>query len=142
MPTPEGTAERDAILQGAPSTAAQKSSAPWQTTRTLGGPRHAVPAPEQAATEPGQHPMPSQHTLLAEQRGAAAGQHEPGHSQAVGGTAAPTVPTLARHLPAFPVRPAAMTRTRRRTMAVSSRSASVAKHAAKEPSDAHIGAIL
>ena len=50
-------------------------------------------------------------------------------------------PELARQLPAFPVPPAAMTRTRRRTMAVSSQSEGVTKPAANKPSQADTGAV-
>ena len=57
----------------------------------------------------------------------------------VDGSAAPAVPKLARRLPAFPAPPAAMTRTRRRTMAVSSKPASVTKPASEEPSGANTG---
>ena len=53
----------------------------------------------------------------------------------------PIVPEPARQLPAFPAPPAAMTRTRRRTMAVSSQSEGVAKHAAKKPSEVDAGAV-
>ena len=151
-PTPEHAAKTGACPQGVPFTAAQKGSAlSQQTPGARGAPRQAVPAPQQAAAESAQQPvpahaahaaaMPDGQPPTAKQPVAAAGQDDPGQSRAVDGSAAPAVPELARQLPAFPAPPAAMTRARRRTMAVSSQSEGVARHAADKPSQADTGAV-